>query len=246
MSLHFPEHKTGARSIYITQLFAISVFMKLFRSSSRLVNHYTNEPAEVSVGERGAEVGCLSLEGKNKVLVDFVMESEAEPHVGESSRVHPAVLSLMLAAAASSDGAGQEAAAGPRSSRAEAPDLLAPSNHSQEAATAAGTAGTSRAGGPGAGDGEAVISGISYSRWDNLEVSSDDDQPLIAPAGSGVPGVVAGDVLRIFNGARVRIQNLGRHVCYNGQVSKCTHTLQYQTKKDKREECCDMRSLSLI
>ena len=153
---------------------------------------------------------------------------EREGARASESRLDPAVMTLLAAAAASS---GPHQAASPHSSTAIAP--------SSQAAAAAGTTG-----GAGAGDREAATStGISYSRWDNLEVSSD-DEPAGATRleGMGAPG------FRILNGARVRIQNLGRHVDYNGQVSSM-HTYSTIPDQDRGgrhnvDEFCGMRSLT--
>ncbi len=67
---------------------------------------------------------------------------------------------------------------------------------------------------------------ISYSRWDNIEVSSDEDEKKSTHDAAGDGEVVAQDstsnaragALGIVNGSRVQIQNLGRQVEYNGQV----------------------------
>ena len=77
--------------------------------------------------------------------------------------------------------------------------------------------------------GARVERGISYSRWDNLEVSSDEDEKKSTNDAAGGGEVVAQDststaragALGIVNGSRVQIQNLGRQVEYNGQVITC-------------------------
>jgi hypothetical protein len=76
---------------------------------------------------------------------------------------------------------------------------------------------------------------ISYSRWDNLEVSSDEDEKRNTHDAAGGE-VVAQDststaragALGIVNGSRVQIQNLGRQVEYNGQVITCNNYIVCQ------------------
>jgi hypothetical protein len=64
-----------------------------------------------------------------------------------------------------------------------------------------------------AGETQASRGGFSYSRWDNLEVSDEDEDNTAASTQSLAAGCAS-----ILPGARVRIQHLRSNVTYNGLI----------------------------